>query len=472
MGVRGGYAGALLLGLVLTTGPAGASGTPGLSTAVSPAAPPAIVKPFFIRPNVSSATSPKLPSFNVIPVLRGDQVTVACWACGRTVFQIRRYYHRVIVTASPTLQMGPATQIVVGVIAAGQPGTPGGEIGRWIAFGFPQHRYGGIVSGCMPASVTALTSAEAFKPKQDIPYSACGRPSTPGTEYVYWTGPDHEVYEKPYGFNAETNKVGWDDTDPIGSGTAVLSEPSALICRDGERDVFWQGFDRRLHWMTYDGDWNGESTLPAAKIGSAPTALVDSAGAAHVFWEGTDGYVYEMIGFRGVLHTHRLNSGAVGSPPAAVARRDGTVDLFWLGTNKQLWEMPHARQGAVAKPVTSAGLIASAPAAALEPDGTEDVFWRGTDGVLWELSRSAKGDQVNSYITGTLGSAPAAVVHPTGVVDVFWRGTFDGLREFVDVAGEWGPAQPVPYEVPVGSRPAGVLAPDHETARTARAGCG
>ena len=348
--------------------------------------------------------------------------------------------------------MRAATQVIVGVIATG-------ETGRWIAFGFEHHHYVGRGHGCMPASVRALSPVEALDPKKTVPFAPCGPPSRPGTEYVYWTGPDHQVYEKQFPSDTPSR---WSDSLAIGSGTGVMSAPAVLIRGKGERDVFWEGFDRHLHWMSFTDDWHDETMLPAGTVRSGPSAVVDAKGNAHIFWEGTTGYLYEMSDLGTIPQTTPLNSGHVGSPPAVVARPDGTLDLFWLGTDKLLWKMRQASAGATAKCIPGANTLASAPSAALDAHQIEDVFWRGTDGGLWELSRpdDLRSISIPQGLPGHLGSAPSLVIHPNDVQDVFWRGTHGGLREMVWPANNpWHASKVIPSDIKVASRPAAVLSP-------------
>jgi hypothetical protein len=428
------------------------------SRAVSQAVPPApsivaVVHAFFIQPNAKPATSRTLIGFSAESVTRSEHVITACSGCGRTRFVGRYSHHRVALRAVPALRMRPTTRVLVAVIETGQ-------TGRWIEFGFGRQRYGGVGNGCMAMTVKSLTPAETSNPTKSIPFTTCGAWSGPGTEYVYWTGTDHQIYEKQYPADTPSR---WSDSLAIGSGTGVLSAPSAIIRGKGERDVFWEGFDHHLHWMSFTGDWHDETELPAGTVRSGPTAIVDAKGYAHVFWKGTTRLLYEMSNIGTIPQTTPLNAGDVGSVPAAVSRPDGTVDLFWKGTDKLLWGMPQASASLGANCIPGANTLGSAPAAALDAHLIEDVFWRGTgDGGLWELSRPDDPRSISTPqgLPGALGSAPTVVIHPNNVQDVFWRGTHGGLWEMVwPTKNPWNTAQQIRSEVKVASRPAVVLSP-------------
>src|SRR6185437_15100240 len=156
--------------------------------------------PFFVLPTARSASSPTLVGLSAVSVLRRERVTVACSGCRKTRYVATRGIHRVKLRASPALSMRSATQVIVGVTAKD-------ETGRWIVFGFAHHHYLGLGHGCMRAGVTTLTSEEAAD--QTTISTSCGPPSPPKTEYVYWTGTDHQVYEKQH---PPGNTVSWSDS--------------------------------------------------------------------------------------------------------------------------------------------------------------------------------------------------------------------------------------------------------------------
>jgi hypothetical protein len=431
---------ALFLGIVLTAAPSGAR--PQARPAASASAPR--VSNFYLVPWFRADRPGILTRLDVKAVTRGERVLSACSACGTTKFAEKRAVYRVSLLPSSPLRMRATTRVLVGVISKR-------STGRWIVMGFHDGQYTGLGHGCMPASVTSLTPAEAARPST-IPPERCGLGSS-GTEYVYWTGSGHQLYELQY------ISPHWGRVEPIGSGNAVGSAPAAVALPSGERDVFWNGTDGALHEMSYiDGFWTSRGALTAkGTLKSAPTAVVDKYGVVHVFYVGALQYIYSMAYRGGVwARAWRMNSGPVGSPPAVVVRQDGSLDLFWKGGG--LYEM-RGLTGHLAHAVPEARTLGSGPTAAVDSHDTVHVFWQGTkNGRLWELSDpDRRGFGLEQLNSGQLGSAPSAVIHPDGEIDVFWRGTHGGLRELQWYSGHWHLTRPVLGTRALGSQPAVAL---------------
>jgi hypothetical protein len=429
-----------ILGAVLAT--LLAASTPSFARAQPAAASPSAVSPFFLSVVYRRHDSSTLIAVRVGGVTRHEHVTRACSVCGRTKFAKTVGSHSVLLTASRPLRMRPSTRVIVGVTAHGADG-------RWIRIGFHSPHYEGMGDGCMPPSVTSLTAAEAAHPSI-IPKAPCGLP--PATEYVYWRGTDHQVYEQQY------VSPKWKPPLAIGSGNAVASAPTAVVLSNGDRDVFWTGTDGWLHEMTYTASsatWSNPARLPGReKLTSPPSAVVDAHGVVHVFFRTTNRFLWEMAYRGGVWGLPGpLNSGPVDSAPAAVALPGGSLELFWWAGG--LYEMPPGR---LAHKVAGAGTLGSAPTAILDSHNIVHVFWQGTNGSLWELSNPDSGATSIPRNSGPLGSAPSAVIFPDNGQDVFWRGTDGGLWEMRWYSKEWHPAAAVPKAHDLDSAPAAVMA--------------
>jgi hypothetical protein len=418
------------------------AGTPSFARAqTASAVSPSAVSPFFVVVVFRRDRPSTLTGLRVSGVTRHEHVISACSVCGRTKFAKKVQSHRVLLSASPPLRMRSSTRAIVGV-------TADGADGRWIRIRFQDHHYEGLDQGCMPPSVKSLTAAEAAHPSI-IPKAPCGFP--PATEYVYWRGTDHQLYEQQY------RSAKWRHPRAIGSGQAVASAPTAVVLSNGDRDVFWTGTDGWLHEMSYTtstASWSNPERLPGrAKLTSPPSAVVDAHGVVHVFFRATDRFLWEMAYRGGVWALPApLNSGPVDSAPAAVALPDGSLDLFWWAGG--LYEM-HAPQ--LAHKLPGAGTLGSPPTAILDSSDIVHVFWQGTNGWLWELSNPDSGSGSVPRNSGPLGSAPSAVIFPNNGQDVFWRGTDGGLWELRWYSKEWHLSSAVPYAHGLDSAPAAVM---------------
>ena len=305
----------------------------------------------------------------------------------------------------------------------------------------------------MPPSVTRLTPAEAANPSL-ILKAPCRVTVAPDTEFVYWRGTDHQLWEQQY------VSPDWDLPLPIGSGHAVASTPTAVVLTNGDRDVFWTGTDGWLHEMSYTpstGLWSNRKRLPRrTRVTSPPSAVVDTHGVVHVFFRGGDRFVWEMAYTGGGWKLPApMNSGPVGSAPAAVALPDGSLELFWGGAGG-LYEM-HYPSEPVPQKLPGAGPLGSAPTAVLDNHRIVHVFWQGTNGWLWELSNPDSGSGSVQRNSGPLGSAPSAVIFPDNGQDVFWRGTHGGLRELRWYSKKWKLSFAVPNAYQLDSAPAAVM---------------
>lgn len=438
---RGGAAliAALLLTFVSAVAPGGARPRAPSAASTSP-----VVSPFFIVPVPKPNRPTTLTRLRIDAVTPGGRVLSACSACGATKFVKTLGAHRVTLSASRPLRMRANTRVVVGVIFPGW-------TGRWIVLGFRRHKYRGLGHGCMRSTVTRLTPADAAHPSA-IRRAGCGPSSPPGAEYVYWNGPGDQLLEEPY-FPKR-----WHQAEPIGSGNAVASAPTAVVRSSGERDVFWKGSNGRLYEMTYTGFWSNANELQTnGTLESAPSAAVDKRDVVHVFWKSTDGGFVQQMSETGGVWSQPLpvNTGPVGSAPAVVVRPDGSLDLFWKGTDGLLWEK-HPGEGAKKRP--GAGLLDSAPTGVFDGHGHEHVFWRGTDEWLWEITDPDSPRSVSHRIdrSGRIGSAPSAVIHSSQVQDLFWKGTDGWLWEISWFLGNWHPKR-VPLSGTLGSQPAAAL---------------
>jgi hypothetical protein len=400
------------------------------------------VSPFFLVVVFRRHHPRTLIAIRVGGVTRDEHTTSACSACGTTKFAKTVGSHRVLLSASPLLRMRSSTRVIVGV-------TADGADGRWIRIRFQRQHYESLDHGCMPPSVKSLTPADAAH-SSIIPKAPCGLP--PATEYVYWRGTDHQLYEQQY------ISPKWKSPRPIGSGHAVASAPTAVVLSNGDRDVFWTGTDGWLYEMSYaasTASWSNPERLPGrGKLTSPPSAVVDAHGVVHVFFRATDRFLWEMA-YRGGVWAlpGPLNSGPVESAPAPVALPDGSLELFWWGGG--LYEM-HPPQ--LAHKLPGAGTLGSAPTAILDSRHIVHVFWQGTNRWLWELSNPDSGSDSVPLNSGPLGSAPSAVIFPDNGQDVFWRSTDGGLREMRWYSKKWHLSSPVPNAHRLDSAPAAVMA--------------
>ena len=175
--------------------------------------------------------------------------------------------------------------------------------------------------------------------------------------------------------------------EPIGSGNAVASAPTAVVRSSGERDVFWKGTNGRLYEMTYTGFWSNANELQTnGTLESAPSAAVDKRDVVHVFWKSTDGgFVQQMSETGGVWSrapasehgTGRVGAGGRG-PPRRIAR-----SVLEGNRRIALGKAPRRRR----EETDGGGHCLTPPQRRVfDGHGHEHVFWRGTDEWLWEIT--------------------------------------------------------------------------------------
>ncbi|WP_218006191.1 hypothetical protein, partial [Nocardia tenerifensis] len=123
---------------------------------------------------------------------------------------------------------------------------------------------------------------------------------SPGVAMVFWVTSDNVIHGATY--DARVANPAWSAPTQIAVATSISRYDVSLFgigSGDGQADLFWEGADRAIWTVHYNGSWSAPAAITAPRTMSygwaPPVYLAATAkGRVYVFWQGDDERVHSM----------------------------------------------------------------------------------------------------------------------------------------------------------------------------------